>query len=229
MVDEEHGAQDGLIGDLDLAEYFFDGTIERRTVQQEAGILSDPCLVPVMDIEVRRPALCRAGQVLRDDDISVLLATLQHSRDLVVGEMLEDLADQAQVAGRQVIDGDVPARERDVRRPEFLRIVPDQVFNDIDPVVGESWPDQARADPEIPTPHIHDRGDPVRLDKLPDRLDIGFRDTGIGAGSGVERVAISPLPPKAATVDLGKDLADGLSFRLVPCAAIAGDPIFIEK
>jgi hypothetical protein len=83
------------------------GNIERRMVQAQDGKMGQARSCSVRFVSVDSIVLKVFGVHLGDQRVFVLRQPLQDGADLSIGEMLEDLPDEAQLAFRQSVRRDV--------------------------------------------------------------------------------------------------------------------------
>ena len=81
-------------------------------------------------IAIDRPWLCR--DVFGNEYHWKILNIRKNSRNFIIGEMLEHLADQAQIRGGQRVAGDIGQAEADVWKVYGLDVMFNQLRNHVD-------------------------------------------------------------------------------------------------
>jgi hypothetical protein len=104
--------------------------------------------------------------VLRHERHGIRFQLRQYPLDLRVGQVLEHLSDEAEIADRKLVSRDVEATESNALRPELPSIALDQLGNDVHSFVTDPQLRDRSPDPEVATAEIHDRPDPARPDEM---------------------------------------------------------------
>ena len=109
------------------------------------------------------------------DHERIIPRSLEDGEDLGVRQVLQDLSDEAEVAGGQLVLRHVEADELHALRPVAVAVPADDLVHDVDPDVTDALRRDRPPDGKITAPEVDDRPNPVALHETPDRLGIGTR------------------------------------------------------
>jgi hypothetical protein len=152
----------------------------------------------------------------RCEDQLVAAHSLHDVRDFFVGQMLEDLAHQADISGGKGIHHDIDLAKADPIRPRVLVIVRDQFRNDVTADIGDIGKVRKKsvAHLKITAAEINDNWGTSKLSRMPLNQHRHLLDIGIHRAASRTHAREKPglliLPPETVFVDVPEDLATPL-------------------
>lgn len=135
----------------------------------------------------------------------------EHPKNVSIAEVLQNLADQNEIAGRQWIGNGINALESNLGETSMnFPVVMDELRDDIRSNIRDHRirRDQLPANAKVAATDVNYRPDIVSAYQVRDEANIRSSDLGIGAWSRVEALASDlRLPPDSAAVGLAEPAA----------------------
>src|SRR6185437_4636232 len=197
----QRSLRDGNLGILDKhsseetcfryreARNLFDRQRKRRLIDVDPGTEIRSHFRPVGHVMVDRLWLRR--EVFGDQHPWKMGEPRKNLRDLLIGEVLQDLSNQAQIRGRQLVRDDVRAEEADTWPLKLAAMMLDQFRNYVHAdVLRLCSSDNSPPHGKVATAKINHAPDPVLTDKAGHGRTVQVGGRAVGASPSIEPLSI---------------------------------------
>ena len=144
--------------------------------------------------------------MLGNNNHGELRASLQDRCDLCIRQMLEHLADEADIAVGYFRGGGIKRHEAHRRPAELDRVPLDEATHDVDADVRFESVDESRRDPKVTTANVDRSSRSCLGDQLPNKGYLRLPRRSASPRAGIKGLG---LPPDAVRVDFGEHLLGG--------------------